>query len=195
MIGQPVRTAKLDEDQVQALLQFALRDGGLAIARGEYRNPSVADAPTAVFQINAAGASRTVSVVALGFDAQPGPDSAIKAALVKLAQRLRDFDRGGTLTSDPYLPKAYRGVLRGEAGAQGVKVREWPWPSLVPADFKLPPDVNALQQRTRVLTADEAAAVGVKGFENGVLGGLWYRGPDKALYSFVLRPLLPDETA
>jgi hypothetical protein len=121
--------------------------------------------------------------------------TAIKAAFVKLAERLRDFDREGTLASDPCLAKAYRGVLLEETGVQGVNVREWPWPSLAPTDFGLPADSNALQQLTRVLSADVAAAIGVKGFENGVLGGLWYRGPDNALCSFVLRPLLPDETA
>ncbi len=193
--GQPIRTTRLGEGQIQELLGFALSEGGLAIAREHYDNPQVADAPTAVFEIHAAGDAKTVSVVALGMDAQPNADSAIKAALASLAARLRGFDGGGALASVPYVPRAYRGVLIDAAGVQGVNVRGWPWASLVPADFKLPADPDAVQRRTRVLTPEEAAATGVSGFQDGIQGGLWYRGPDDVLYSFVLRPLLPDETA
>ena len=98
--SSPLRTGKLSEEQVQDLLEFALRDGGLAIAKAEYQNPLVADAPTTVFEINADGGRKTVSVVALGMEGEPGPDTAIKASMAKLGERLRDFDRGGTLSSD-----------------------------------------------------------------------------------------------
>jgi hypothetical protein len=192
--GQSIRTAKLSEAQVQDLLEFALADGGLAIARERYDNPMVADAPTAVFEINADGDSKTVSVMALGLDLEPGPDTAIKTALAKLGERLRDFDAGGSLASQPYAPAAYRGILLEAAGVQGVNLREWPWPELALADFKLPVDASVLQQRTRVLTPPEAEAVDVEGFEAGVQGGLYYR-VDGMLYTFVLRPLLPDEDA
>jgi hypothetical protein len=193
-IGQSIRTAKLSEAQIQDLLEFALADGGLAIARERYDNPMVADAPTAVFEINADGDSKTVSVMALGLDVEPGPDTAIKTALAKLGERLRDFDAGGSLASQPYAPAAYRGILLEAAGVQGVDIREWPWPELALADFKLPADASVLQQRTRVLTPSEAEAVDVEGFEAGVQSGLYYR-VDGMLYTFVLRPLLPDEDA
>lgn len=193
-VGQAVRTAKLSEEQIQDLLEYALSDGGLAIAREQYDNPMVADAPTAVFEINADGDSKTVSVVALGMDAEPGPDTAIKTSLAKLAERLRDFDAGGSLASQPFVPEAYRGVLLESPGVQGVNVRGWPWPELTPADFKLPADPNVLQQRVRALTPEEAEAVDVVGFENGVQGGLYYR-VDEVVYSFVLRPMLPEEDA
>ena len=69
----------------------------------------MADAPTAIFEINADGATKKVSVVALGMDdQQPGPDTAIKTSLAKLGERLRDFDRGGSLSSAAYAPAAYR---------------------------------------------------------------------------------------
>ncbi|OGO56821.1 MAG: hypothetical protein A2V85_13590 [Chloroflexi bacterium RBG_16_72_14] len=193
-IGQSIRTAKLSEAQIQDLIEFALADGGLAIAREQYDNPMVADAPTAVFEINADGDSKTVSVMALGIDAEPGPDTAIKTTLAKLGERLRDFDAGGSLASQPYAPAAYRGILLEAAGVQGVNVRDWPWPELALADFNLPADASVLQQRTRVLTPSEAEAVDVAGFEAGVQSGLYYR-VDDVLYSFVLRPLLPDEDA
>src|SRR6478752_6765919 len=43
---------------------------GLGSARAEYQNPLVADAPTATFTLNADGAAKTVSVVALGMEDQ-----------------------------------------------------------------------------------------------------------------------------
>ena len=193
MTGSPLRTATLSEAQIQDLLLFALADGGLAAARAEYQNPFVADAPTAVFEIHADGDSKTVSVVALGMDGEPGPDTAIKAAFMKLADLLRDFDKGGTLGSAPYEPTAYRGVLMDASGAQGVRIREWPWPAIDLEEFTLPADPNTLQLRTRLLTPAEVGAIGVAGSAAGIVGGAYFRAPDQKLYSLALRPLLPDE--
>jgi hypothetical protein len=195
-VGQPVRTAKLSEEQLQALIEYALTDGGLAIAKTEYQNMMVADAPTTVFDINAAGDSKTVSAYGLGFDGQPGPDTAVLKQLQALSERLADFDQGGTIASNPYQAAAYRGVILEQQGAvQGVQVADWPWIDIKPSDFKMPADANALQQGTKTLAPAEASAVGVAGFENGVSGGIFLKGPDGKIYSLVIRPLLPDETA
>ena len=191
--GYPLRTGKLTEAQVQDLLEFALRDGGLAIAKAEYQNPLVADAPTAIFEINADGGNKTVSVVALGMEGEPGPDTAIKASMAKLGERLRDFDRGGTLSSAAFAPAAYRAVLMDASGGGAGPARPWPWASIGLDEFTFPPDPNALQQGTRVLSPDELAAIGVEGLENGVQSGLTVTGPDKKPYTLVIRPLLPDE--
>ncbi len=193
--GSPLRTARLSEEQVQALLQLALGDGGLGIARAEYQNPLVADAPTAVFEVHAAGADKTVSVVALGLDDQPGPDSVVKAALAKLGNRLGDFDQGGSFSSAPFQPAAYRGVLLDAGGQPGGPAKPWPWASLTPADFAFPADPNALRQGTRVLSADEVAQLGIGAVESGIQSGVWLTAPDGAVYSLVIRPLLPDEAA
>jgi hypothetical protein len=193
--GAPLRTARLTEEQVQALLEFALTDGGLAVAKAEYNNPLVADAPTAVFELHADGTEKTVSVVALGLEAEPGPDAGVRTALTGLGDRLRNFDQSGTLSSDPYQAPAYRGVLLDADGAVGVNTRPWPWADLGIDDFAAPEDPNAFQQRTRVLTPDEAAAVGVQGYENGIQSGVYLSSPDGKVYSFVLRPLLPGEAA
>ncbi|MCJ7710164.1 MAG: hypothetical protein MUQ32_04970, partial [Chloroflexi bacterium] len=192
--GSPLRTALLTEDQVQGLLEYALTDGGLAIAKTEYQNPMVADAPTAVFTINAENDSKTVSAMALGLEGQQGVDSLVLGRLAQLGERLRDFDQGGTLASDPYLADAYRGVLFEQQGIQGVQVRDWPWADVQPSEFTFPADPNALQQGTRTLTPEDAAAVGVPGFENGI-SGVYPSGPDGKTYSLVIRPLLPDEAA
>ena len=68
----PLRTAKLSEEQIQDLLKLALTEGGLAVARPEYRNDMVADAGTAIFTIEAGGLKKTVSVYALGLERLAG---------------------------------------------------------------------------------------------------------------------------
>ena len=193
-VGPPLRTALLSEDQVQELLEYALTDGGLAIAKTDYQNPMIADVPTAVFTVNAANDSKTVSVVGLGMENQPGPDTVVLKQLAALGERLRDFDQGGTLPSEPYLAPAYRGVIFEQQGIQGVQVRDWPWVDIQPSDFAFPADPNALRMGTRTLTPEEAAAVGVQGFENGIMSGVYLRASDGTVYSLVIRPLLPDET-
>ena len=45
----PLRAAKLNEDQIQELLKYALGEGALGIARVQYDFGGVADAPTATF--------------------------------------------------------------------------------------------------------------------------------------------------
>jgi hypothetical protein len=193
--GYPLRTGKLTEAQVQDLLQFAIGDGGLGIARADYQNPLVADAPTAVFELNADGGSKKVSVVALGMEGEPGPDAAIKASLAKLGDQLKDFDRGGTLSSDPYEPAAYRAVLIDAGGGAANPARDWPWPDLTVDDFAFPADPNQLQQGARVMTPAEIELLGVEGIENGIQSGLTVKGTDGKPYTLVVRPLLPDETA
>lgn len=196
MVSQPVRTLKLTEDQVQQLLEYAIRDGALGIAKAEYQNPLVADAPTAVFTLNADGAEKTVSVVALGMeDQEMTADTATKAALAGLGTKLRDFDGGGTTKSDPYVPAAYRGVLQEQQGLEGVQIRDWPWTDLTPADFALPSDPNMLPQGFASLTAEQVAALGVDGAESGIASGLFVRDDAGKTYSLVVRPLLPGETA
>lgn len=193
-VGQPVRTGKLTEDQIQSLLEYAIRDGGLGTARAEYQNPLVADAPTAVFTLNADGAEKTVAVVALGMeDMEPNADTPIKQALAELGTRLRDFDQGGTLESQPYAPEAYRGVILEQQGIEGVAIRDWPWTDLTPADFALPADANMLPQGKATLTPEQGAALEIEGWENGIANGVFLRDDAGKIYSFVIRPLLPDE--
>ena len=195
--GSPLRTGKLTEPQVQDLLEFALADGGLAIARADYQNPLVADAPTAIFEINADGATKTVSVVALGMDdPQPGPDTAIKTSLAKLGERLRDFDRGGTLSSAAYAPAAYRAVLTDASGGAGAAgPRRGPGRRSRSTDFTFPADPSALRQGTRGDDAGRAGRARVDGArERRSSPGSTSPRPDGKLYSLVIRPLLPDET-
>lgn len=190
-IYPPLRTAKLTEEQIQSLLEFAITEGGLAVARERYDNPMIADAGTTTFTINAGGVEKTVEAYALGLDAEPGPDSNVKASLVKLAERLRDFDQGGSLPSREYEPPAFRGALW-EVGPGGGNAKPWPWADLEPADFVAPAAPDAFGFPSRDLTEAELAALGL-GTPKGAVSGLTYTGPDGKIYGFALRPLLPEE--
>lgn len=188
----PFRIAKLSEDQIQSLLKYALGDGGLGIARASYEEANVADASTAIFTVDAGGIKKTVSVYALGIETQNGADALARAAFQKLAERLADFDQGGTIKTDAYVPAKYRAILMD--GAATPEQKAWPWDDLKPADFSFPADPNAFQMATHTLTADQVAKLGLKGIEGGVQG-ITVQGPDKGkVYTLSLRPLLPDET-
>jgi hypothetical protein len=191
--GIPFRVARLSEEQVQELLRFALVEGGLGIARPRYDNPLVADAPTATFEIHAGGLDKTVSVYALGLEGDDVPDRAARRALARLADRLRGFAQTEP-TSEPYVPARYRATLLEHGPGVGGAPMRWPWPDLSPADFRAPADPSAPSLPRRVLSAEEAAALGLEAIEGGVLGVV-LEGPDGKLYSLSLRPLLPDEDA
>ena len=108
--GIPWRTAKLDEGQIQELLEFALGPGALGTARDSYFDPRIADAPNTIFTIDAGGVDKSVVISALSDQAE-GADAAARAGFWKLASRLRDFDSGGTIPTDAYQAGRYRGVL------------------------------------------------------------------------------------
>ncbi|MGZ9160141.1 MAG: hypothetical protein ACXW4T_03155 [Candidatus Limnocylindrales bacterium] len=188
----PMRTAKLSEEQIQELLLLALGEGGLAAARANYTNDMVADASTTVFTVEAGGVKKTVSIYALGMDTMNGADAPARAAFQKLAARLTDFDQGGAFPTAAYLPTAYRGVLFESPGVAVPDVRAWPWPDLKVEDFAPDADPNGLQFPHRTLTTDEVAALHVEGFQGG-FQGLVLTGSDKKLYTLALRPLLPDD--
>jgi hypothetical protein len=182
--------AHLSEEQVQSFLAFALGAGGLGLAHGHYSPGNVADMPVATFTVNADGVTKEVSVEALGMDNPQSPDLAILRQLATLGERLRSF----TSTAPgavPWSPDRYRGVL---TAAGGGPARAWPWPELSAADFRPLTLPSGREWNARTMTPDEAAALGVPGFEAGV-SFLPLAAPDGTTWSFTLRPLLPDEPA
>ena len=189
----PFRTARLTEDQVQTLLASALGEFGLGVARPEYPNDQVADAGTAVFTVNAGGLSKTVSVYALGLDMEGMPDAAARAGFARLAEHLQTIDSGGVFETTAYEPAAFRGILlEGQPGVPDAVA--WPWPDITPADFVSNADPNAFQLPARVMTPAEVEVLGIEPFAGG-FQGMTLVGPDDGkVYSFSLRPLLPDET-
>ena len=184
--------AQLSDEQMDALLAFALNAGHLADARELYVNNRVADAPDTVFTVSTRPLSKIVTVQALGIGADPlDPDATILTALGHLFDLLSNFgaevQKGNAAAAGTYEPAAYRGILaEGQAQPQAIA---WPWTDLTPADF---------------------VASGNFGFKMGVLtpaqaklltptpqGGLFatpITAPDKTPYTIALRPLLPDET-
>jgi hypothetical protein len=191
----PWRTAKLDEDQIQELLAFALGAGGLGAARENYTADNVADAPTSTFTIRAGGIDKTVAIYALFEEAQPGPDGAIRVAFFRLAERLRDFDRGGTIDSDIYQSDRFRAVLLQRDPAPEVKPVDWPWPAINVTDFK-PGANDGTDGPTfphRTIAGDEIAALKLADIPGGTQGPV-LKAPNGTLYTLILRPLLVEET-
>jgi hypothetical protein len=191
----PWRTAQLDAGQVEELLTFALGRGGLGGARENYGHDGIADASSSNFTIDAGGLKKFVSVYALGIEDPNTPDLVARRALKSLADRLRDFDRGGSISTDVYLPSAYRGVLIEREGDPTARPVAWPWPTFKVTDFKA--DINAAggnQLPHRTMTPDEVAALKLGEIPGGVQG-VAIKGTDGKTYSLVLRPLLPNETA
>ena len=187
-------TAKLTPEQVDQLLVFALRDGGLGLAsRDHYENPMVADASTATFTVRADGLDRTISAYALGFDPPEVPAFQERQAFARLAERLRAFDQSVPTESQPYQPTAYRGILLDAAGVPDAKPLDWPWPDVDVTDFKPRPGDEGLSLPVRTMTPAEIAATGVTGGEGG-FQNLFLEAPDGTTIAFAARPLLPDET-
>jgi hypothetical protein len=192
--GVPWRTAKLDEDQIQDLLEFAIGVGGLGAARDAYLAGGIADVPNTVFTLHAGGLDKTVVVSGLREATEPGPDAAIRASFLKLATRLDDFDDGGRLGSDVYETDRYRAILIEREAQAGLEPLAWPWAGVTVADFPAgPPDGSgATTFPHRTMTPGEVAALGMTGLEGG-LQGLPLKGTNGKIYTLVLRPLLADE--
>ena len=157
----PLRTAKLNEDQVVELLTLALGEGGLAVARPNYDNPMVADVGTTVFTIDAGGIKKAVSIMALGMDVDAtNPDGPARAGFKKLADRLADFDQGRSIETAVYEPKAYRATLVDGGGMAAPDMVDWPWSDLAVKDFKPDGDPNGLQFPHATLTPDRSPRSG-----------------------------------
>jgi hypothetical protein len=190
----PWRTAQLDAGQMDELLTFALGPGGLGAARESYAANGIADAPDTIFTVDAGGVKKTVSINALGLEQPGGQDEAARKAFQKLAERLSNFDNGGTISTDAYVPASYRAVIFEREPDPVLKPVPWPWPTVKPSDFTQPPaDGSGLPFPHRTITADEVAALKL-GEAPGGMQGLVLQGPDDKLYSFIIRPLLPAET-
>lgn len=183
----PFQTIRLDEEGIQALLADAIGPGGLGFATGPYIGQG-ADLPTTTFTVNADGQTKEVSAMALVPDMHP-QDVAVITALAGLAQRLEGF-AAAVAGEQVYVPAAYRGILMPTDQPVGPVV-DWPWPAIDPAEF-VSADNEFLKLRT--LSGTDVAALGIAAAEGG-LQGLTLKASDGKLYSFSLRPLLPDETA
>jgi hypothetical protein len=183
----PLREAHLTEDEVQALLRFALVDGRLGTARDQYLGGNM-DAPETVFQLNADGAERSILVTGLSEEPAPGPDAATLRAFAELVSRLRSIATDADYASDGTVA-----ILADVEEQPGEALEGWPFATLLPRDFPQPADDAAIPLPKRLLSADESAEA------RGALGDgpslTRVEGPDGHAYVLLLRPALPDELA
>jgi len=187
----PLGVATMNAEQVDALLAFALDAGGLEVAREQYLNDRVMDAPDTVFTIVTDAVTKTVSVQALGIADDPtDPDTPQLAKLARLYELLADFrtqvGRGNATDAGLYEPAAYRAILT--EGAQIGEGLDWPWTDLTLDDFVAQGEFGV---RIAVLTPDQAKML--SGAPQGGLFAVGVFGPDRVPYTIALRPLLPDE--
>jgi hypothetical protein len=191
----PFVEAAMSAEQVDALLEFALGRGRLEGASGRYMELSdrIADGPTTVFAINAAGIDKIVTVYALGIGEPPrGPVGADYRGFEVLSELLSAFEAqvqsGNVLSATPYEPELYRAAM-GETNPAQPGVIEWPWAELTLDDF--PPWEEAPAVRVGALTAAQAALV--TAVPSGGTFGIPILAPDGLTYALQLRPLLPGE--
>lgn len=181
----PFSTVRVGEEGIQALLEDALGLGGLRAAAGPYFGMG-ADIPTTTFTINADGLDKQVNVSGFLPDLHP-QDAVIVASLGRLAERLDGF--GNAIAGEgAFAPAAFRGVLLAVDQPVGPVVA-WPWPQIAPTDFA--GGENDLF-KTRLLAPADVSSIGVPGVDGGMSGLIL--NADGKLYSFMLRPLLPDES-
>ncbi len=144
----PMRTAKLNEEQIQEVLLLALSEGGLAAARANYENNMITDAATAIFTIDAGGVNKTVSIYALGMDAPDGADGAGPRRLPEAGRAARRL-RPGWLARDAMSTsrRPIAAPIMDSPGVVAPDIRDWPWPDLTVADFK--PDATRTGSSSR----------------------------------------------
>jgi hypothetical protein len=182
-----IRETRLAEPEIQALLRYALTEGGLGLAKARY-DALVMDLPTTIIQLTAADATKTVEIGGLAAEPQPGPDAPALTALAGLVTQLRAIS-----TSVAYEPGRTMAVLAETEPAQGVARLAWPWEDLAPADFPQPVDGDPIPFPAHLLSEAQADAAAVE--TGGPSATLTLDGPDGKAYIVVLRPALPEEIA
>ena len=187
--GRPFNIGQLDENQVQSLLRFALGEGGLGNACELYQSRDQDYFGSSIFTIRAGGFDKRVVV-----SGSTNPLGALEDHLLDL-DRSADFPTR-VLVSDRYWgnlfeagPAIETGVLPDPSETGSVR---WPWSAIAPAEF-LPLTDLSWQGGRRVMSAEEAAVLGLSD-NGGVVQRIYIIGPDgKTIYSFSLWPMLPDE--
>lgn len=186
----PLLTGQMTEEGIQALLAYALDTGRLANAREHYENNTIADASTTVFNLNAGGVQKVVSIYALSETSGPGPDAAERAGFAQLQDLLMNFDREAESTLDEvalYEPELYRVVMLESMGEPVGPPIEWPWDDLTMNDFPSGDEPGGIA----ILDAEHLSKL--MEVPNGGQFGIWVEDPDGNIVQAAVRPLLPDE--
>jgi hypothetical protein len=175
----PFRTVRLDEDAMQALLRYAIGDGGLAAACDVY--PSMTDADMySVIDIHVGELEKRVRIETL-------------SPLGPLTERLLALGGDGSARAAIWVPEQYRGSLVDLGATARPGTLAWPWAGVDAGDFAVPDEYAFFETGYRTMTVDEAAQLGFS-LDGGVVQRAYLAGPDGATtYWFSLRPMLPDE--
>ena len=167
-----------------------------AIAQADYPNPIVADAPTTMFDVHADGGNKTVSVDGAGHGRPSRARHRGQGARSRSSPSgSRDFDRGGSLSSDAFAPAAYRAVLTDATGGGGVR------PAVaVAVDQARRVHVPGRPERpapghARACRPTRSRRSGSRASRTASSRASSSPGPTTKVYSLVIRPLLPDEKA
>jgi hypothetical protein len=193
-----MKLAKLAPGRIQAILETALTQGGLAIARASYENNAVMDAPTTVFTVRAGGLDKEVRIAALDVDEpQPGPDTLARENFRELRVFLQGVAAEVAASATDYAPAGFTGVLMElEPGQPGhAPDQAWPWDDLEPADFvSVPAGADFVVLPEHALTVAQLEAVGITDPTSGHYG-ITLKADDGKRYNLIVRPQLPDEAA
>jgi hypothetical protein len=187
--SRPFLIAQLDDDQVQSLLRYAIGEGRLGDACDHYENRDTDAFGSVILAIRTIGLHKRVEV------AGPSP-------LGPLMERLGDFDPGTGVRTRTWAADRFWGSLLEVApyleggllpDPDDAGTVPWPWPSIEPADFAGRDEGGYIGQPRRVMTAKEAAVLGLSD-HGGIVQRVYLVGPDReTIYSFSLWPMSPDE--
>ena len=188
--ANPFRIAHLNEDQLQALLRFAIGEGGLGAACERYETQDTDVGGSTVVTVHVVGLEKRVTLIGSN-------------PLGPLFDHLRTIDSANNVSSQVFVPDRYWGNLFEAASAIEIGllpdaadtgVLAWPWPSIAPADFVGRDEGGWIGDPRRVMSVAEASVHGLSD-HGGVVPRVYLLGPDGVtIYSFSLWPMLPDET-
>ncbi len=184
-----------------AAILKAAKDAGLTKADATYPVLGVADMPSTVITVVHDGARTKTTFGALSPDAAqnaPPAEAALRSAALALIGHLSTGDTywGPTTASVPYEPAGYRvWVTRGAPQASDPSLQRQPvaWPLAAPlASFGAPDPSQNQPTRVGDVVGTDAALLGPIVTAATQITPFSSAG---AVYTLVVRPLLPDEAA
>jgi hypothetical protein len=197
-----LQVTRITEDGVQAILEAAKAAGLLGPDR-RYDFPTIADAPTTTFTVNAGGGRHVISVYALA-EAQQGPpqqgmsqgDLEARQALAAFQGKLGDLGsflpEGSMNEEGAYAFDELRIFVMGESASPepGLEQKPVDWPLAQPLASFGQPVTNGPEARCGSVTGDDLSTLRPLVEKANELTP-WRS--DGSTFALVFRPLLPDE--
>jgi hypothetical protein len=190
IIGPPLLTARLSQEQVRQVLDYAWEEGGLADALQTYSTGAVDLYTSGTFEI--AAGDRHKRVLMLGLHPDPGhPDPETRLRLLSLADYLRNIDVRLGIEPEPWAPDRFWAQLRVvDTSFVGPPQVEWPWPHIQPGGWV---------DGRRSVSPSEVAALGLGPLPGGyccfLVSGPDGDDPPVTAYGISLSPALPRPIA